>query len=311
MHLFGNFHSTDRPQHLLNITIDGELEGSEGANHEETGTETGERALDAELLADLDQAGSGALTRETRGLVDLREHGVGGLGDDGSSETGNETGAKVDGGLQAVGHILLGPDAVDSLGNLLVHDELGHGVGDLLEEDGAETSVEGANTLVLQDLAEAAEQAAGESRLRDETDTGSLKRAEGNIGEELGGSRRGEVDAGAVIGGGLVAEEVNVLLLEELVAAKLEGTLEEVADEGRANTGQKGTSTLVLNDLLEAAEHAIVVGLGVELDTSLDDINGSQSTVGDGAADGAGEGEAGVELNAAELLLLLGGHFGN
>ena len=40
-------------------------------------------------------------------------------------------------------------------------------------------------------------------------------------------------------------------------------------------------------------------------------INGSQSTVGDGAADGAGEGEAGVELNAAELLLLLRGHFGN
>ena len=33
--------------------------------------------------------------------------------------------------------------------------------------------------------------------------------------------------------------------------------------------------------------------------------------MGDGAADGAGEGEAGVELNAAELLLLLGGHFGN
>jgi len=111
-------------------TVDGELEGSEGADHEETGTNTSVRALEAELLGDLDETGGGALTRSALGLVDLGEHGVGGLGDEGSSETGDETGTKVDSGLETVGHLGLGELGEDGLGNLLVDDELGHGVGD-------------------------------------------------------------------------------------------------------------------------------------------------------------------------------------
>lgn len=59
----------------------------------------------------------------------------------------------------------------------------------LLEEDRTETSVESTNTLVLQDLGETADKTAGVCRVRDETDTGSLERAEGNVGEELGGGR--------------------------------------------------------------------------------------------------------------------------
>lgn len=50
------------------LTIDGELEGSEGADHEETGTDTSVRALKAELLGDLDETGSGGLAGSTRGL---------------------------------------------------------------------------------------------------------------------------------------------------------------------------------------------------------------------------------------------------
>lgn len=81
------------------------------------------------LLGDLDQTGSGALTRHTLGLVDLGEHGVGGLRDDGGGETGNETRAKVDGGLHTGGGSALVNALVDGLGDLLVNDELGHGVG--------------------------------------------------------------------------------------------------------------------------------------------------------------------------------------
>lgn len=56
----------------------------------------------------------------------------------------------------------------------------------LLEEDGAEAGVESTDTLLRRNLGETADQAVGEARFRDKTDTGSLKRAEGNIGEELG-----------------------------------------------------------------------------------------------------------------------------
>lgn len=103
----------------------------------------------------------------------------------------------------------------------------------LLEEDGTEARVESTETLVLSDLGEAAQETAGEFGLRDETDTGGFQRAEGNIGEELGGGRRGEVDGGTVVGGGLKTKLVDPLLLEELVATELQRTLEEVTQESR------------------------------------------------------------------------------
>lgn len=140
----------------------------------------------------------------------------------------------------------------------------------LLEENGTETRVESAETLLPVDLGETADQTASESGLRDETDTGGLEGAEGNVGEELGAGGGSEVDGGAVVGGALVAEEGDGLLLEELVTAELEGTLEEVTSEGRANTGQKGASTLVLNDLTETTNETAVVGDWVELDSGLD-----------------------------------------
>lgn len=93
---------------------------------------------------------------------------------------------------------------------------------------------------------------------------------EGDISDELGGGGRREVDRGAVLRRGLVAEEVDVLLLEELVTAELEGALEEVAGGRGAEAGQERAGTLLLDDLAEAADHALVEGGGVELDARLD-----------------------------------------
>ena len=117
------------------LTVDSELEGGQSTDHEKTGGETGERAAEAELLANLGQTGDGALAGQALGLVDLAKHGVGGLGDDGGGETGDQTAAQVDGRLQAIGHVLLGGLAVDGLGDLLVDDKLGHRVGDPRKED--------------------------------------------------------------------------------------------------------------------------------------------------------------------------------
>lgn len=142
----------------------------------------------------------------------------------------------------------------------------------LLEQDGAEAGVESANTLLLQHLAETTDQAVGVGGLGDETDTGSLEGAEGDVGEELGGGGGGQVDAGSVVGGILDTESVDGLLLEELVTSELEGALQEVTGEGRADTSQQRTGTLAGDDLAEATNQTAVVGDGVELDPRLDAI---------------------------------------
>ena len=142
----------------------------------------------------------------------------------------------------------------------------------LLEQKGTKTTVEGGEALLLEDATEARDKAGSEGGLGDQTNTGGLQGAEGEISEELGAGGGGEVDGGAVVGSGLVAEESNGLLLEELVTTELQGTLEEVTSEGRAGTSEESASALVLDDLLEAADEAAVVGLGVELDAGLDAV---------------------------------------
>jgi len=85
-------------------------------------------------------------------------------------------------------------------------------------------------------------------------------------------------------------------LLEEFVSSELESTLQKIAGEGWANTGQQSASTFICNDLSEAADQAAVVCDGVELDSRLDaeksqrmlrvertdlHIDGCEATVGD------------------------------
>lgn len=148
----------------------------------------------------------------------------------------------------------------------------------LLEEDRTETRVESTDTLVLEDLTEAADKTGSESGLGDETDTGGLKRAESDISEELSGSGGSKVDSGAVVGGSLETELVDPLLLEELVTTELESTLEEVTGGGRTETSEESASTLVGNDLTETADHTTVVGDGVKLDSGLDAAGRKKST---------------------------------
>lgn len=69
----------------------------------------------------------------------------------------------------------------------------------LLEQDGAKSGVEGGSTFLRQHLAETAHKTTGIGGLRHETDTGSLKRAEGNVGEELGKGGRDKVDTSSVV----------------------------------------------------------------------------------------------------------------
>jgi hypothetical protein len=114
----------------IELTVDGELTSSDGADQEETGTKTAEAALETEILSDLDETGGSSFAGQTLGLVDLAQHGIGGLRDDGSGKTSDETGSKVDTSLGAITDGVLVDLAVDGFGDLFEHDEFGHGVRD-------------------------------------------------------------------------------------------------------------------------------------------------------------------------------------
>lgn len=298
------------------------MTGGKSTNHEETSTNTGIATSEAQLFGDLDQSAGGALTRKTLGLVDLGEHSVGGLRHKSRGETSNQTRAQVDHSLGSIRSGVLVNSAVDSFGNLLVDDELGHGVWNLLEQNRTEPAVEGTDTFVGEDLAEAGDEAVGKGWLGDETDTGGLERAEGDVSEELGKGGGDEVDGRSVVGRGFISEVVDGLLLEEFVSAKLEGALEEVAGEGWANTGQQSAGTFIGDDLSEAADETSVVCDGIQLYSCLHaihlvsshpspwgkylHIHWSESTVSDGAADCTSEGESAVQTETGELLWLIG-----
>jgi hypothetical protein len=73
--------------------------------------------------------GNGALTGETLGLVDLGQHSISGLRNDGSSETSNEAGSQVDTGLGAIRQLGLVKASKNGLGDLFINNKLGHCVG--------------------------------------------------------------------------------------------------------------------------------------------------------------------------------------
>ena len=178
--------------YLLDITVNSKLTCGQGSHHEQASADAGITAAQSEFFGNLDQTASCPFTGKTLCFVDFAKHGICGLRNQGSSEAGNKTGTKIDGRLHAGGERVLVDSLVDEFRDLLENDELGHGVWDsvnglvadvctislildlLLEQNGAETGVEGTHTLILQDLPKATQEATSEGWLGDETDTGSF-----------------------------------------------------------------------------------------------------------------------------------------
>ena len=161
-----------------------------------------------------------------------------------------------------------------------MHPELLIEINVLLEEDRTKARVESTNALVLEDFAETTNQSVSEARCRDETDTGSLERAESNGGEELSARGRNGVDGSTVLAGLFETKNVDGLLLEKFITAKFEGSLNEVTSKGWAEASQESTGALVLDNLTETANHTTVVGSGVELNLRLDAVGVSVSDSG-------------------------------
>lgn len=294
-----NLDTASSVEHLLDVTVDQELASSKGTDHDKTSGHTGEETGNTELTSHLDEPRGGRLAGGALGLVDLRQEGVGGLRDNGGGQTSDKTGSKVKTSELSTSKRVLGlaSGLEDLLDGDLVDGELGHGIRNLLEEDRAETGVEGSGTFLPQNPKETTGKTVGERWLRDKPDSSGLKGTESNVGEELGDGRGTKVDGLSVLTGLVDTNEVNGLLLPKLVTTELEGTLDGVTDGGGAETSEKSTGTLLGNDLSERGNHTPVVNLWFELDSGLDDINGGEGTVGDGTTKSTRKSESRVEVN--------------
>mmetsp|Transcript_19424 Transcript_19424/g.52857 ORF Transcript_19424/g.52857 Transcript_19424/m.52857 type:complete len:332 (+) Transcript_19424:175-1170(+) len=291
------------PHHAVE---DAELQGRERSDHHASRAEALRAELDdARLLGDVHHALGDRAVPAGSGLVHLRQERVGRVRDDGGGHARHDAGAEGHAGVDEAAALLRGlvHALVHGLGHAALHGELRHGVRDLLEEDRAKAGVEAADdALLLHEPRRNAGEGRREGGVRDAPDAARLQGAEEAVGDELGAGGRPEVDGHAVVPRLLVSNGLHGLDLEELDAAKLEPALDEVANaRGRQARGERH-GALLLDHLAEAADQALVVLRGLQLDARLHDVDGADRAVGERAADAAREGRLGVVHHVVGLL---------
>lgn len=257
------------------------LETSEGTNHNNTDGETVPETTETNLGVDTANGLAGRLT----GLllsVNLGDHDISRVGDNGTEDTGNVTTEERDTSLgkERVLFLRLGKLSVDKFNSLLERSKLNHGVRNLTGPKGRKTLVKSTETLGSSDLLVTIKNRGSEGGDRGlGLDLNGLPRAEQDICNQLSGSRTGKVNESSVLVGSLLTNNVGVLLLEELVETVLTGTLEGVTDDSGTETGEDTTETLGSNDRLPSLE-VTSVETRVDLSAALDKIKGSDSGVG-------------------------------
>jgi len=237
------------------------------------------------------------------------------VGDDGAKDTGEVAGAESHSGLRGCGVVgfLTRQALVHHFDDRLEGGKFHHRVRDLAAPEGVDSFVEAgwvvsdgapqtsrstlsqisANspryTFGFDDLADSIHGSSGEGRhgsLHAHLD--GFKRAETDISKELG--RRGpcEVDPSLVRDGCFGAGQIGVELLEELVAAVLEGSLDAVAEEGRRTASVDAAEAVGFDDLAPAV-HVARVELAVDLAAAFDKVEGCHGPVGEAAGHQAAE----------------------
>jgi len=204
---------------------DTELTGGQGSDHDATRDQSnGGELHEADLPGDVHQTTHGRSRSTGSGLVDLGQKGVTGVGDDSGGDSSNHTRAQADGDVHSLAKLVRGlaHGIVDHLSSLALNSELGHRVGDLLEEDRAETSVESSDALSLEHVSESGGERLGEGLVRHGADTDGLEGAEEEVSDELSHTRSSQVNVGAVVPRSLLANAVGNLNFEELNSTKLE-----------------------------------------------------------------------------------------
>lgn len=149
--------------------------------------------------------------------------------------------------------------------------------------------VETSETFFPCDPSESGHKTRSESGLGNQSNSGSLKRTQSDIGKELGNGGSSEVDGLSVFTSAVNTKGINGGLFPELVTgeeneggllgqkpsmdcsdcrivynapskyspSELQGTLQGVTQNGGTETGKKGTSTFLGNDLSETTNHTL------------------------------------------------------
>merc|ERR1719189_1205680 len=155
-HLWGR--RTGQSQLDLHSVVDEPLEGSQGSNHDDSGTQSSPQSLESESLSSISNAGS-------LSLVHVADDGIGWVRHDGAEDSSDVAGSEGDHQLlrlaalrPGLGHHVL----VDGLHGPLEAGELHHGVGDLSAPQGNQGLVETVDALILHYLGESSPQGGGE-----------------------------------------------------------------------------------------------------------------------------------------------------
>ena len=168
---------------------------------------------------------------------------------------------------------------VHHLSRFALDGKLGHSVRNLLEENGAKTSIETHDSISGDKLGQTFGQRLGKGGIRDGANTNSLEGTEKQVGDKLSTGSRDEVDSVAVLPGLFRTELFGNVDFEELDSSKLEPALDEISGGSGSETSAQHTDTLSLDNLAKSRDHAVLVRDGVQLHASLDHVDGADGSV--------------------------------
>lgn len=149
--------------------------------------------------------------------------------------------------------------------------EFHHSVGNLPHPQGDEGFEEGVHPFVLHHLGDGFPHGVGESGGRLDFHFDRLHRAEGDVGDEFGGSRGGEVERRSPHVGGLFADNARVHDFEILVESELAGALGRVAEERGGPAFAQTADTVLFQGYLESVDYILVL-VRIYLEPALDQI---------------------------------------
>ena len=242
--------------------VDTELSCCQCTDHNATGWKTNSAKLnESDFLGDVGKTRHQRTVSSGTGLVDLREKGIGRVGNNGGGNSSNNTRSQRDtksGGPRNLSRAL-SDGGVDAVGGGTLDKEFSASVRNLLTQDREETIVEPSNTFGAEHLSESGSETVGEFGIRDLTDTDGLKRTEEDIGDEFGAGGGDNVDLGLVFVGGFISQSLGGLNLEEFNSSEFEPSLDEVSECGGSKTGGQGSGSLFGDDHSHTADQSSVL----------------------------------------------------
>jgi hypothetical protein len=256
------------------------LETGQSSNHDNSDGQAVPKPLEANISVDSTHGTTKCLTRFAGG-VELTDHDIRGMGDDGTQNTCKITTGKRHsrlGGLAIVA-LLARQTVIDTLHDGLKRCKFHHRVGDLATPKRIDTLVQTSPTLLSSHSTDAIKGTlvrVGHSSLH--TNLDRFEGAQGNVSEELGRSRRSEVEPSLVLVRGFRSCKVGVGLFEVFVETVFEGALSRISKERRTPTGEDAPDPFSAEDLTPGLD-ITRIELRVDLSASLDQIKRCDSSM--------------------------------